>query len=87
MALNMSASGTAQPLVPRVVGRPEVLVDRIAGRQLLCVEVTDQSPGGPGVLLAEPPDQPLLGDVLPPGDGVGPVAADQLGQRVGDAVL
>ncbi len=77
----------AQPLVPRVVGRAEVLVDRIILGQLLGVEVPDDPLGRGRIPLAELEHRTLLEDVLTASQGITELAAEQLLCRIGDGVL
>ena len=77
----------AQPLVPRVVGRVEVLVDGKARWQLLGVDGADQAPRGTRIALAHAVNRALLQHVLASGDRVAALGAEHLAQRVGDRIL
>ena len=77
----------AQPLIPRVVGGVEVLVDRIALGQPLALRRRISRRAALRVPLAELVDGALLEDVLAARQRIAALGAEQLLRRVGEGVL
>ncbi len=76
----------AEPLVPRVVARPEMGVDRVPLRQVALGVRADDLPRQPWVPPAECVDPCLQHDVLAPRECVAALLAQVPMQRVGETV-